>query len=136
MFLEYLSMAYEWFLGNGLIIAFVGYLIVYRKYIYQTFFFTPLAGGNGKIQMDELVKAVVVVIFIWCVRKDGMRTHEWRYFSDAFFSVLLAGVFAIAAIKPVVSVLNTMRNDNRKNNEDRAEIDSGDSNSDKPVGDH
>lgn len=137
MLLTYFLAIYEWIVDNGLVALALIYVAIYRKYIYQTFFFSPLAGGNGKIQMDELVKGIVVFMFIWCVRKDALRTHEWAYFSDAFYGVLLAGIFAIAAIKPAVSILNSMKNGKDKGTNDVG-VESGSSggSSDKPVGDH
>jgi hypothetical protein len=52
------------------------------NYIYHTFIFKPLAGGNGVIQMDEMTKAVMVVMICSASIK------------------IFASVCAIAAIKP------------------------------------
>ena len=84
-------------------------VLVYGRTVYKDFIFTPLAGGNGKIQMDELAKGIVLAILIWAVHRDGYRTHEWTYFTDAFYAALLAAIFAIASIKPVTSVLNAVK---------------------------
>lgn len=89
-------------------------ILVYGKTIHDKYVFTPLAGGNGKIQMDELAKGIIMAILIWAVQRDGYRGHEWAYFSDVFYATLLAGIFAIAAIKPVTSVLNTRYNGKSK----------------------
>lgn len=75
------------------------------KWLFITFVFDPIAGGNGKVQMDELAKAVILSLTIWSVLKDGNRSHEWTYFSDAFYMTMLGGLFAIAAIKPVADAI-------------------------------
>jgi hypothetical protein len=100
-------------------------VIRYRKSIYNDLFFTPLAGGNGKVQMDEAAKAVIIAVLLWCVARDGYRTHEWPYFSGTFYATLLAGLFSIAAIKPVVAILNSYKNG--KNEPNIPEDDGGDS---------
>jgi hypothetical protein len=71
------------------------------KYIYCTFIFKPLAGGNGVIQMDELVKAVLVIQLISASVKEGRGVEQ--LYPDIFWIMSFAGVFAIAAIKPVFS---------------------------------
>jgi hypothetical protein len=92
-----------WILYNIHLLILAGLVIWHRKYVYQTFIFTPLAGGNGKIQMDELMKGIIAVMFIWAMHRDGHREHEWPYFSDVFYASLLAAVCAIAAIKPILT---------------------------------
>lgn len=74
------------------------------KYVYRTFFFDPLAGGNGKIQMDELTKAVLVVMIVSASIKEG-RTSEQLY-PDIYWICIFAAVCAIAAIKPAFQKLN------------------------------
>lgn len=80
--------------------------ILFGRTLHQKYVYEPLAGEDGKVQMDELGKGIIMGILIWAVQRDGYRTHEWTYFTDAFYAALLAGIFAIAAIKPIASVLN------------------------------
>lgn len=75
------------------------FLLRYRKTIYKDFIFTPLAGGNGKIQMDEGAKGVLVLVFIFCVYKEAYRTTEYHIFSNEFFFALLTAICAIAGLK-------------------------------------
>jgi hypothetical protein len=89
----------EWLKENIWWTALAVFLFWHRKYVYQTFIFTPLAGGNGKIQMDELMKGIIAVMFIWAMHRDGHRDHEWPYFSDVFYASLLMAVCAIAGLK-------------------------------------
>jgi len=114
---------WEFFITNFWICLILGLCLVYKNEIYKKFIFDPLAGGNGKIQMDEMAKGVVIGIIIWAVQRDGYRTHEWAYFTDTFYAALLAGLFAIAAIKPVASVMkhNKTKNDNEKESDSIAD---------------
>lgn len=98
-----MSQILSWLVDNALYIILAGVILWHRKYVYETFIFTPLAGGNGKIQMDELMKGIIAVMFIWAMHRDGHRTHEWPFFSDVFYASLLAAVCAIAAIKPILT---------------------------------
>lgn len=86
------------------------------KWLFITFIFDPIAGGNGKVQMDELAKAIILVLTVWSVTKDGNRVHEWSYFSDAFYMTMLGGLFAIAAIKPIVHAIKDNDDEDREDN--------------------
>jgi hypothetical protein len=69
----------------------------FLKYIYQTFIFTPLAGGNGKIQMAELVRAVMVFEFIRASIQEGLTVEQ--VYPDSFWVSMIAAICAIAAIQ-------------------------------------
>lgn len=79
------------------------FLIVLRwgSLIYKELVFTPLAGGNGKVQMDELAKYVVIVSFVFSSYIEGSRKHEWHIFSDAYWFALLGSVCIIGGLKNV-----------------------------------
>lgn len=68
------------------------------KYVYHTFIFKPLAGGNGVIQMDEMTKAVLVVMICRAAYKEGLSTDQ--VYPDVFWICIFGAVCAIAAIKP------------------------------------
>lgn len=88
-------------IDNWILLTLVVVLLIYRRQL----IFDPLAGGNGKIQMDELAKGVIVGAFIYAVYKEGERNDLSQVvFNDTFYAILLAGVFAIAAIKPVTEI--------------------------------
>lgn len=125
-----ISTIWEFFLEHFWAIVAIGGIFIYGKSFYRKYIFDPLAGGNGKIQMDELAKGVVVAIIIWAVQRDGYRTHEWAYFNDAFYAALIAGLFAIAAIKPIASVLKL----NKQNGTQKTDTDTV-SDSDSDTGD-
>lgn len=76
-------------------------MIKFFKYLYTTFFFDPLAGGNGKIQMDEIAKAVFVVMIIRASIKEGASPEQ--VYPDIYWIMLFASVCAVAAIKPAFS---------------------------------
>jgi hypothetical protein len=73
-------------------------MIKFLKDVYKTYVFDPLAGGNGKIQMDELAKAVLVIMIIRASIKEGASPDQ--VYPDIYWISLFASVCAIAAIKP------------------------------------
>lgn len=77
----------------------IGYILRFGKKLYYDLFFVPLAGGNGKVQMDELAKMIILVAFIFCAYEEGGRKTEWHIFSDAFWFAILGTVCLIAGIK-------------------------------------
>lgn len=68
---------------------------IYRKEL----LFVPLAGGNGVVQMDELAKGIILVVFYLSARAEAFREHDWHIFSDAYWYALLGCVALIAGIK-------------------------------------
>jgi hypothetical protein len=66
--------------------------------IYRTYIFDPLAGGNGKIQMDELTKAVLVIMICRASFREGHSPEQ--LYPDVYWICIFAAVCAIAAIKP------------------------------------
>lgn len=76
-------------------------MIKFFASLYKTYIFDPLAGGNGKIQMDEIAKAVFIVMIIRASIKEG-ETPEQMY-PDIYWIMLFASVCAVAAIKPAFS---------------------------------
>jgi hypothetical protein len=106
MIVNYIDAIISWLRDNYVFLTLMGLGIWYGKLAFKELIFTPLAGGNGKVQMDELAKGIVLVVLILASYKDGTRTHEWQYFSDSFYAILLAAVCGIASIKPAAQVLN------------------------------
>jgi len=86
-------------------------VILYGKRLYNDLIFTPLAGGNGKVQMDEMAKAIILIVFIYCVRTDATRATEYHVFSDTFYFALLLSVCAIASIKPLFENMTQFKRD-------------------------
>lgn len=112
--INYIDQIIAWLKVNYLFLTFLGLGIWYGKAGFKTFVFDPLAGGNGTVQMDEMAKGITLGILILASWKDGNRTHEWAYFSDAFYAILLSGVFAIAAIQPARDVMTSYFNSKTK----------------------
>lgn len=69
--------------------------VIYR----QKLLFVPLAGGNGVVQMDELGKGIILVVFYLSARAEAFRIHEYHVFSDAYWYALLGTVALISGIK-------------------------------------
>jgi hypothetical protein len=66
-------------------------------YIYKTFFFDPLAGGNGVVQMDELAKAILLVMICRASWKEGLSPEQ--VYPDVYWISIFAAVCAIAGFK-------------------------------------
>lgn len=92
---EYLLLIWE----NRWQIVAVFIILRYGKWLFHNLVFVPLAGGNGKVQMDEMAKAIICVIFILSALWEGTRQHEWHIFSDAYWFALLGTICLIAGIK-------------------------------------
>lgn len=93
---------FEFVTENYIMITVVVMTIIYRNKL----IFEPLAGGNGKIQMDEIGKGVLIALLIYSVYVEANRTDmTTSVFSDSFYLILLSGVFAIASIRPVADIL-------------------------------
>lgn len=84
-------------------------VIIYGRKLYQELLFTPLAGGNGKVQMDELAKLVILLVFVYSCYVEAHRKTEAHVFSDAYYFSLLLTVCAIAAIKPLFANMDILR---------------------------
>lgn len=76
-------------------------MIKFLSYLYRTFFFDPLAGGNGKIQMDEIAKATMLVMICIASYREGSAPEQM--YPDIYWIMIFAAVCAIAAIKPAFS---------------------------------
>ena len=76
-------------------------LINFIGKVYKTYVFDPLAGGNGKIQMDEIAK-LVLLIMIWKASIIEGKSTEQVY-PDIYWIMIFTAVCAIAAIKPACS---------------------------------
>src|SRR5690606_10608301 len=94
----------------------VGILLRYGKRLAKIVLFDPLAGGNGKVQMDELAKAVILAVFVFSAIIEAFRKTEHHVFSDTYFFALLLSVCAIAAIKPLFTNMKFFQNDSEKKN--------------------
>src|SRR5690606_11537715 len=81
----------------------VGILLRYGKRLAKIVLFDPLAGGNGKVQMDELAAYI-----------EATRITEHHVLSDTYFFSLLLSVWAIAAIKPVFENSKNLKENNKR----------------------
>jgi hypothetical protein len=68
-------------------------------YIYTTFFFDPLAGGNGKIQTSEMAQWTLVIMICRASFKEGNGPEQ--VYPDVYWFCLFAAVCAIAGFKQV-----------------------------------
>lgn len=89
-------------LENWLMIILVVTVLWHRKKL----LWEPLAGGNGHVQMDELAKFVIIGLLIFSVYVEATRENlDKQVFTDTFYLILLGGVFSIASIKPMMSMI-------------------------------
>lgn len=104
-----MSTLFNWLWSNVWTLLAIATVIVYGKKLYTDLFFTPLAGGNGKVQMDEVAKAIILAVFVYSCRIEATRKTEAHVFSDAYYFSLLLTVCAIAAIKPLFANMDILR---------------------------
>lgn len=76
-------------------------MIKWLTKVFNTFIFTPLAGGNGKIQMDEYARVVLLFMIVYSTYLEGRSPDQ--IFPDIYWIMLFAAVCAVAAIKPAFS---------------------------------
>lgn len=93
-------------------------MIKWFNKIWHTYVFIPLAGGNGKIQMDELTKAVLVVMICRASLQEGRSVEQ--VYPDIYWIMIFTAVFAIAAIKPAFGKFKDYINDNKVSNTDNS----------------
>jgi hypothetical protein len=91
-------------------IAAIIFIIWHRKTVYKDWIFTPLAGGNGKIQIDELVKGILVIMIIRASDREGASTEQ--AYPDIYWIMIFSAIFAIAALK--VPINKAFSNFNKK----------------------
>jgi hypothetical protein len=84
------------------------------KDIYKTYIFDPLAGGNGKIQMDEIAKAILLVMICRASFREGESPDQ--IYPDIYWICIFAAVCAIAAIKPAFSKFKSLNDDHNNSN--------------------
>lgn len=70
-------------------------LIIFRKRI-----LSALAGGNGVIQMDEIAKGLILLVFYLSFEAEAKRTDlTHTVFPENYWWAMTLGVAAIAGIK-------------------------------------
>ena len=62
-------------------------------------------GEDGKWDVAEISKLVIIGIIIYMVSKDANRTHEWRFFSNNIYYAFILGLFALAELKEIVKMI-------------------------------
>lgn len=67
------------------------------QYVYQTFIFDPLAGGNGKVQTSEITQWVLVVMICSASIKEGKSAEQ--LYPDIYWTMIYLTVAAIAGLK-------------------------------------
>ena len=81
-----------------MLLAIVG-LLKYHKLIAVKVFFDPLAGGNGKVQMNEAAKGLILVLFCLLLYVEAKRPTEAHIFDKEIFYAMLAAVMGIAGLQ-------------------------------------
>lgn len=85
-------------------------ILLYLTWYHKTVVLTPLKGGNGVLQWNEVSQGVILVIFVFSVKAEIERTHQWPVFSDAYWFTLLGSVILIAGLKGGKDLIATFKN--------------------------
>jgi hypothetical protein len=97
---EYLKVIYlhRW----EILCAFI--LVWHHRYLYREWLFNPTAGGNGKIQMDEIAKWIILG-YAWRANELEGASAEQVYPDVYWFSIF----FSIAAISGIKYYANNYK---------------------------
>ncbi len=66
-------------------------------------------GVDGKFQVEEIAKLVILVMVVFAFYRDATREHEWRFFDGTDFVILLIALFSMAGLDKVVDMVNIWR---------------------------
>lgn len=75
----------------------VAIVVVYGKRLYHIFIFDPIAGGNGKVQMDEIAKVFCMYLLWKAERAEGISAEQ--VYPDVFWISTLGALAIIAGLK-------------------------------------
>lgn len=76
-------------------------ILAVLAWYHRTLIMVPIRGGNGVVQMAELAQAIILTVFIFSVKAEIEREHEWSVFESAYWYALLGTVIMIAGFKGV-----------------------------------
>ena len=94
-FVQYLMAVFSVFWPHRWDIFLFITMLIYRKELY-----TALAGGNGHIQMDEIGKGLILIIFYLSFNAERERADLSRnVFPESYWFAIIGGVFLIAGLK-------------------------------------
>ena len=68
-------------------------ILIYRKELLEA-----LKGGNGKWQMDEVGKGLIMVVFYLAFRTEATRATEYTVFPESFWFAILGSVALISGV--------------------------------------
>jgi hypothetical protein len=114
--MEKLIEIYNWMYNHIGMIAFVLFVIWERKVLFRGLFLEPIRGGNGKTQMDELAKWIMIWLLVGMVYFEGASVEQ--VFPESWGWALIAGIFLIAGyektVHGIVEYLSRRDKDNKK----------------------
>lgn len=94
-FSEYLIALWNFIWPNRWDIFILIGMMLYRKELY-----VALAGGNGKLQIDEIGKGLILLIFYLSFEAERERGDLTRnVFPETYWFAIIGGVFLIAGLK-------------------------------------
>ena len=103
----------SWIWVNIFKLGILSLILFNIKKIIDIFILQPIQGDDKHTSMDELAKYVILALLCAAMYVNGTRETEWAPYSDATIAVLIAGVFSIAAIKPVVGIFTPKEKDSK-----------------------
>ena len=66
-------------------------------------------GEDGKFQIEEIAKLVILIMVVFAFWRDATRVHEWRFFDGTDFVILLIALFSLAGLDKVVDMVNVWK---------------------------
>ena len=62
-----------------------------------------LKGNDDEWNMSDIAKGMIIAMLWYILVKDGNRDHEWRYFTESIYFILMLGLFGLAQLKEIIS---------------------------------
>lgn len=91
------------FVDNFTLIVFAVFVLWERKVLFNGLFLEPIRGGNGKTQMDELAKWVMIWTLVYMIHLEGKSTDQ--VFPESWGWAIILGIILIAGYQESVKVI-------------------------------
>jgi hypothetical protein len=101
--MQVISDMWALFVDNFTLIVFAVFTVWERKVLFRGLFLEPIRGGNGKTQMNELAKWVMVWVLVYMVHLEGQGVEQ--VYPESWGWAIIMGIFLIAGYKDTVTMV-------------------------------
>ena len=97
------------FVDNFSLVVFAVFVLWERKVLFKGLFLEPIRGGNGKTQMDELAKWIMIWMLVYMIHLEGQSVEQ--VFPESWGWAIIMGIFLIAGYQETVKVFGEILKD-------------------------